>query len=304
MKRLGVCEMTRFVRDGFLKLEGLVPRDLCNSFRAAYVQNCTDDRCGRALLPAVPWGTPLAGAFEGSDVLARVFALPGLAGAVHSLLGPGCRVDHHVMHIREPNQGVSQHLHCDAMIDARDSAFDIQIMFFPQNVTRAMGGTLVIPGSHTRKAGETSIARYQNLAGQVRLTGPAGTVLILHHNLWHAGRRNASDSVRAMYKIRLNPTGSQTGHWDMSDYDPIRIRAPKPLHSPATDRQDVQAQLACIHPWADRRSAHLDIVQRTRLWRLLSGDEEFAAHHFLSRLEYEPDRTRFGNESCEDLTTA
>ena len=288
MKLLGVGEMTSFVRDGFLKLEGLLPRDLCDAFRAAYVQDCTDDRCGRGLLPVVSWGTPLAGAFDDSDVLSRVFALPGLSGAVHSLLGPGCRVDHHVMHIREPNQGASQHLHCDAMIDARESAFDIQVMIYPQDVTREMGGTLVIPGSHTRKAGETSIARYQNLAGQVRLTGPAGTVLILHHNLWHAGRRNASNGVRAMYKIRLNPAGSQTGHWDMSGYDAALARAPKPLHSPATDRQDVQGQLSCFHPWADIRSAHLDIIQRTRLWRLLSGDEEFSVHHFLSRLENEP----------------
>ncbi|MCY3874260.1 MAG: phytanoyl-CoA dioxygenase family protein [Rhodobacteraceae bacterium] len=288
MKRLGIGEMIRFVRDGFLKLEGLVPGDLCDAFRSAYVKDCTDDRCGRALLPVVPWGTPLASAFDDSDVLSRVFALPELAGAVHSLLGPGCRVDHHVMHIREPNQGVSQHLHCDAMIDARDAAFDIQIMIYPQDMTREMGGTLVIPGSHTRKAGETSIARYQNLAGQVQLTGPAGTVLILHHNLWHAGRRNASNGVRAMYKMRLNPAGPQTGHWDMSEYDAAEVRAPKPLHSQATDRHDIQAQLAFFHPWADMRSAHLDIIQRTRLWRLLSGDEEFSAHHFLSRLENEP----------------
>ena len=288
MKLLGVGEMTSFVRDGFLKLEGLLPKDLCDAFRSAYVQDCTEDRCGRGLLPVVSWGTPLAGAFDGSDVLSRVFALPGLSGAIHSLLGPGSRVDHHVMHIRGPDQGASQHLHCDAMIDARDSAFDIQVMIYPQDVTREMGGTLVIPGSHTRRTGETSIARYQNLAGQVRLTGPAGTVLILHHNLWHAGRRNASNSVRAMYKMRLNPAGSQTGHWDMSGYDAARARAPKPLHSPATDRQDVQGQLSCFHPWADIRSAHLDVIQRTRLWRLLSGDEEFSVHHFLSRLENEP----------------
>ena len=153
MKRLGAGEKTRFVRDGFLKFEGLVPKALCDSFRAAYVKDCADDRCGPALLPVVPWGTPLARAFDGSDVLSRIFALPELSGAIHSLLGPECRVDHHFMHMRAPNQRVSQHLHCDAMIDARDAAFDIQIMYFPQNVTREMGGTLVIPGSHTRKAG-------------------------------------------------------------------------------------------------------------------------------------------------------
>ena len=143
------------------------------------------------------------------------------------------------------------------MIDARDAAFDIQIMFFPQDVTREMGGTLVIPGSHTRKAGETSIARYQNLAGQVRLTGPAGTVLILHHNLWHAGRRNASGSPRAMYKIRLNPAGPQTGHWDMSDYDSAKARAPKPLHSPAADRQDVQGAVVLFFILGQTRGAHI-----------------------------------------------
>ena len=122
-------------------------------------------------------------------------------------------VDHHAVHVRQPHGGEAQKLHGDAIIDIRPDAFDIQLMYYPQEVTLEQGGTLSVPGSHLRRINETDTGRYQNLRGQTRLTCPAGTVVLLHHGIWHGGRRNDSDQPRYMFKIRFNPTVRQLRLW-------------------------------------------------------------------------------------------
>ncbi|MCP4384741.1 MAG: hypothetical protein GY798_25570 [Hyphomicrobiales bacterium] len=110
----------------------------------------------------------------------------------------------------------------------------------------------------------------------------------LDHNIWHAGRRNASDRPRAMYQLRFNPTVRQTGHWDMSTYDAAAARVAKPLHSPHGAVDDLQHRLSTREPRADVRGGYPDIVQRNKLWRLLSGDDAFSVHHWLTRVENVP----------------
>lgn len=281
-------QMIDFVRDGFIRFDAIVPDEINRDFLALYVRDAMDETTARRDLPIVPAGTPLSEAYPEDSPPAKILALPTIAGAIKSLVGPNPRFDHQALHFREPNQPISQMLHSDAMIDARREAFDIQLMYYPHDVDREMGGTLVVPGSHTRRSNEATIARYQNLVGQVQLVGKAGTVLILHHNIWHAGRQNRSDRPRSMFKIRINPTVQQSGHWDMSDYEPEEARAGRPLYSAALSHDDVQGRLAKLNPWADCRGEHLDLIQRTKLWQLLSGDPKFTIHHWADRVENIP----------------
>ena len=135
-------------------------------------------------------------------------------------------------------------------------AFDVQLMYYPQEVTLEMGGTLSVPGSHLRRTNESDTGRYQNLRGQTRLTCPAGTVVFLHHGIWHGGRKNDSAIDRYMFKIRFNPTVRQVRLWDLEDlYDEQvarRAQADVPLvrerDRPAGDLQPGQALAG-----ADRR---------------------------------------------------
>lgn len=281
-------QMVEFVRDGFLRFDEIVPDEINRAFLDHYVGDAMDERTARQGLPVVGAGTPLDRAYPEDSPLTEILRLPVVAGAIKSLVGPNPTFDHQALHFREPNQAVSQMLHSDAMIDARRQAFDIQLMYYPHDVDREMGGTLVVPGTHYRRANEAAIARYQNLKGQIQLVGKAGTVLILHHNIWHAGRQNRSDRPRSMFKIRIAPTVPQGGYWDMSDYDPAEARAGKPLYSPELNHEDIQGRLGRLMPWADCRGEHLDIVQRTKLWRLLSGDPKFSIHHWADRVENIP----------------
>jgi ectoine hydroxylase-related dioxygenase (phytanoyl-CoA dioxygenase family) len=147
-------------------------------------------------------------------------------------------------------------------------------MYYPHEVTLDMGGTLVVPGSHLRRINETDIGRYQNLVGQVPLVCPAGTVLILHHGIWHCGRRNDTDQVRYMFKIRLNPTVRQVRLWNTDDLD-----------DPA-----VAAELRQTFPWYENATGRLEITNRSRLWRFLTGDESYDTDYWLTRVENAPTR--------------
>ncbi|MGZ3144868.1 phytanoyl-CoA dioxygenase family protein [Lentzea chajnantorensis] len=254
-------QLARFAAHGYLRLDAVVPPEL---------NRLALDRLPSGV-PPVPHGTPLADTYTGSWPR-QLVDLPVVAGALRSLVGPSPTVDHHAVHVREPHEGHAQALHGDAIIDVRPDAFDVQLMYYPQEVTPDMGGTLVVPGSHLRRTNESDTGRYQNLRGQTRLTCPAGTVLLLHHGIWHGGRRNDSAVRRYMFKIRFNPTVPQVRLWDTADLD-----------DPA-----VGEELGRYFPWYEMATARLEVYQRVRLWRALTGDPEFDVEHWVTRVTNRP----------------
>jgi hypothetical protein len=255
-------QLASFVAHGALRFDAVVPDSL----------NAQAVEVFDAGIPHSPYGTPLDAAFPEGSFARRLVELPTVAGALRSLVGPAPTVDHHFVHVREPRSGEAQPLHADAVIDTRLDAFDVQLMYYPHDVTLEMGGTLSVPGSHLRRTNESDTGRYQNLLGQVRLVCPAGTVLVLHHGIWHGGRRNDSDTVRHMYKIRLNPTVPQVRLWDTAD-----------LADPA-----VHEELRRRFPWYEEASGRLEIHNRVRMWRALTADPEFDVDYWTTRITNRP----------------
>ncbi|MEU4346034.1 phytanoyl-CoA dioxygenase family protein [Streptomyces sp. NPDC023838] len=255
-------QVARFVAQGFLRLDAVVPQELNEEAMETLASG----------IPEVPYGTPLFKAFPEDTFIPRMLALPAVAGAVESLVGPDPTVDHHAVHVRQPDEGNAQDLHADAIIDVRPDAFDVQLMYYPHEVTADMGGTLSVPGSHLRRINETDIGRVQNLRGQTRLTCPAGTIVLVHHGIWHSGRRNDTAQQRYMYKIRLNPTVPQVRLWDTSD-----------LHDPA-----VTAELSTSFPWYEWATGRLEIYNRALLWRALTGDDTFDIEYWITRANNRP----------------
>lgn len=255
-------EMARFVSHGAFRMDGVVPAEL--NERAIAVLD--------AGIPRHPYGTPLDTAFPTGTFVRDLLDLPEVAGAVQSLVGPGPTIDHHAVHVRPPHGGEAQNMHGDAVLDTRADAFDVQLMYYPRAVTLEQGGTLSVPGTHLRRINESSIGRYQNLAGQTRLTCPAGTVVMLHHGIWHGGRRNDSDDPRYMFKIRFNPTVRQLRLWSTDDIDDPQVRA----------------ELSTTFGWSKGVMHRLELINRARLWRALTGDSEFDLDHYLTRETLRP----------------
>jgi len=189
-------------------------------------------------------------------------------GAIASLVGNRPAFDHHFLHVAFPpafydSQGIrqaAQHYHQDSTIDPR-SAFDIQLMYYPHDVTADMGGTRFLPGSHLRMVSEAAIARYQNVRGQEHVVCPAGTLLVLHHGIWHGGGINRSDRLRYMFKIRICPTGL------------------------GQNEDSLAAILMRPEPWHEADTSRLELLNRIRFWRYLTDDLDFDADYWVSRIE-------------------
>lgn len=257
-------QMASFVATGAFRMDAVVPDEM--NRQALEVL--------KAGIPAVPYGTPLSEAFVDSEFVQRLVQLPEIAGAIHSFVGPEPMVDHHAVHIRKAHEGEAQNLHGDAIIDVREDAFDVQLMYYPQEVTLEMGGTLSVPGSHLRRTNESDTGRYQNLLGQTRLTCPPGTIVLLHHGIWHGGRKNDSAVDRYMFKIRFNPTVRQVRLWNTDDlYD-----------------EAVAHELGQSFPWYENATGRLEIYNRVKLWQALTGDDTYDPDYWVTRVSNRPRR--------------
>jgi len=256
-------QVAAFVADGYLRFDALVP----DALNQAAMRELDGG------LKGAPAGTPLSQLYPAPSAVGQIIRMPQVQGIIASLVGHNPLFDHHAIHTRQANEAQSQHLHADAVIDTA-MHFDIQLMYYPHDIPLEMGGTVLVPGSHFRQINESDIGRYQNIRGQIPMVCKGGTLLALHHGIWHCGRRNQTDRIRYMYKIRLNPTQRQLLLWNTDD-----------LHDP-----EVPRILSRRHPWYEWASGRLEIMQRSKLWRLLTGDESYDTDYWLTRLENKLDR--------------
>ena len=290
-------QMASFVARGFLQLDAAVPDDInqqalaelpllfrtwLDEFRGVSLgaQPAQADLDDGQQLPRS--GTTLSEAYAAGSAFGRLVRVPVIAGAIQSLVGTDPVVDHHFVHIKASGDQHAQGLHCDAIVDD-GPAFDIQLFWFPHDVSPGEGGTRFVPGSHLRRVNMDDVARYHHLAGEHYFSGPAGTVIIFHQGLWHAGAPNRGGRDRVMGKLRLNPTVAQVRLWDTSDLEP-RNRADDHMFA-RMEPGMVASALRRSEPWYEPSVHRLETVQRARLWRYLTGDPTFDVDWYLTRSE-------------------
>lgn len=257
---LNTKQMAQFVAAGFLRFDELVPDEIN---RAACAEMETGVPRGRA-------GAPLAELWTDAAI-GRVVRLPQIQGIIHSLVGPDPLYDHHAVHTVDAHHEHGQIWHADAIIDTR-LHFDIQLFYFAHDTPREMGGTMFLPGSIYRRISESDIARYQNFLGQMPMVCKAGTVAVAHHGIWHCAQPNLTGRKRYMFKLRLNPTVRQKKLWNTDDIDDAEI----------------PGLLNANHRWYGNE-VRLEVVNRIKLWRFLTGDENYDVSYWLSRLENAPE---------------
>ena len=300
------AQVASFVARGFLRFEAAVPADINAQFLAEagqVAEPASGAKLGRVLgetlaasdLPEVPAGTPLAEAYPSGSALGRLLDLPLVRGVIRSLLGEAPVFDHHFLHVTLPprfheaaeHENVSQHTHQDSTIDPRQQAFDVQMMYYPHAVTRPMGGTRFIPGTHLRKVSEVAVGRYQNIVGQQHVVCEAGTLLFLHHGVWHGGGVNLSDDARYMFKIRMHASGSQVRGWNLEDLPKRNAQRPIFFVKSAPAKGTVETILTTPEPWFEQDTGRLEYINRIKLWRYLTDDPSYDADYWLTRLEHQ-----------------
>ena len=288
--RLTTAEVARFVADGYLRFDAIVP-DEVNAAVIEELGKLASEKFGQ-LMGQGPRNeiehpetlTPLSACYPDPSAIGAYLRLPQIQGIIESLVGRDPIFDHDFVHLLPAGSTYQQHLHVDAVVDTPEPNFDIQIFYYPTEVNAGGGGTRFVPGSHLRRTRAEGVARYQHVLGEQQYSGPAGTIMVFHHGLWHAGQANPSDQDRWLYKIRLNPRAPQVRLWNTDDFPAMQNDARD--HVFAHPRQDSVAQiLRQMQPWQQGHEQRYELMQRAKLWRYLSDDREFDADYYNTRLE-------------------
>ena len=257
-------EMAQFVASGYLRFEGMVPKDLCEACRTEMEHN-------KEYLAV---GTPFEETWPKGTALGEAFRLPKVKGLIKSLVGPDPLYDHHAAHLVRAHTTKGPDMHQDSVIDFRQNYFDIQLSFFPGDTPDEIGGTFLVPGSHFRNVRTGEIRAYQHIVGKVWATCPAGTIYVWNTRVWHGARSNHTDKDRYMYKLRLNPTKPQIRTFNTAD-----------LNDP-----EIGEILSTRHGWEGNEFRY-ELMKRVELWRYVSGQPDYdVGERFLRRREYHPQK--------------
>jgi hypothetical protein len=145
--------------------------------------------------------------------LTQVVRHPGVQGVLQSLLGPNFEVHPHRHFYNNLPGSQSQGWHVDAATPDH-MLRGLILFYYPQDVEVQMGPTILVPGTHFRDAPMDRLASYANLRGQKTFLGQAGTMAVLHPDLWHARSLNRSATPRYMIKFMLTrPDLPSTPTW-------------------------------------------------------------------------------------------
>ncbi len=201
------AQMQEFIRNGYISFKTDLPPHFHDQVRqrldAVFEK---EGNPGNNLLPLVP-------------AIQRVFDDPQIYGALQSILGPNYYLHpHRHCHLNTPNsQG--QNMHKDSWSKRHHRTRWGMAFYYPQDTPVELGPTGVVPGSHYHN-GDPAM----DLPGEVPLTGEAGTVVLVHYDLWHRAMPNSTERSRYMIKFlftRLEepsgPSWDGGGDWPASD---------------------------------------------------------------------------------------
>ncbi len=190
--RLSDAEMQRFLVDGYLVLQPELPEGF---------HDRVYDRLGTVIERG---GNPFNNLLPLVPELGRVFGHPRVAGALASILGDDYYLHmHRHCHDRAPGNE-AQRLHKDSLGNSRYAvdgnrrhhhARWAMAFYYPQHTDEEMGPTAIVPRSQY-------LVEQQSEQDEIHLTGPAGTVVLVHYDIWHraAGTVNAA---RNRYMVKF-----------------------------------------------------------------------------------------------------
>ena len=130
----------------------------------------------------------------------EVFDDPRVDGAMTSVLGPNYLMHpHRYCHANQPGSAGQ-----DAHKDTYEGDEQVKrhrcrwtlAFYYPQDTTVEMGPSAVLPGTQYYETAEAAHAH-----PETALCGEAGTVTIIHYDLWHRGTANSSTKKRYMLKF-------------------------------------------------------------------------------------------------------
>ena len=198
-------EMRRFIIDGYIKIQ----TDFSRDFHQTIFQQVEDmfgnqGNLGNNLLPLIP-------------EIQQVFSHPAVHGALISTLGENYVMhSHRYCHFNSPGS-TGQNFHKDSYEGdeqiRRHRCRWMMGFYYPQDTTEDMGPTAVLPGTQYYETHESAHSQ-----PELALCGEAGTVTLVHYDLWHRAMSNQSNRKRHMLKFLFTRVDEpKAPSWDSLD---------------------------------------------------------------------------------------
>ena len=213
--KLTDAQMQDFIVNGYLTVQTDLPRSFHETiYRKTQEYTEKEGNLGNNILPRAP-------------ELQAVFEDPAVRGAFTSILGENYAMHSH----RHPHRN---NPHSDGQGFHKDSYWGYQkvrhhcprwamAFYYPQDSPVEIGPSAVLPGTQYYS---TRITEAND--GELALSGAAGTITIIHFDLWHRAMANLTDKTRYMMKFQFvrmdapqEPEWNVTDpHWKRKDIDP------------------------------------------------------------------------------------
>ena len=184
MIKLNEEQMRDFVANGHISLKTNLPDDF---HREVYeTTGKAFERVGNPgnnILPMVPQ-------------LQQVFDHPQISGALTSILGENYYLHpHRHCHFNKPSSE-GQILHKDSWSRFQHRTRWAMAFYYPQDTPVERGPTSIVPGSHYYNGHPSA-----EVGEELPLWGEAGSLTIVHYDLWHRATPNVVEQPRYMVKF-------------------------------------------------------------------------------------------------------
>ena len=218
---LSAGQLRALDEDGFIIVEGVYAPADCRRMAEEFDRlHALEGERGGHEVHVEPGAPRVSNIFNKTDVYDVCLECRELLAASHHMLG---EFKLHGANLRDPLKGQGhQDLHCDVPKKFPDDWWVTNGLVLFDDMTPDNGPTRVVPGSHRwsplnvphvnrgdwepapltpeerARVPEDLAAPYP---GEVRVTAPAGSVVIVNSSLWHGGTRNESGARRRVLHL-------------------------------------------------------------------------------------------------------
>ena len=193
--------MREFIRKGYITFEADMPAGFHETIfeRTEHVME-TAGNPGNNVVAVIP-------------ELQQVLDHPKVTGTLSSILGAGYELNtRRYCHRRPLGAEAQSPLHRDGRNEGHRTR-RCQAFYYPQDTTVELGPTNVVPGSHYYNHEPDA-----EVGEETPFCGAAGSITIVHYDLWHRRSEKTGDGQRFMYKflfMRMEEPISPT--WDSNN---------------------------------------------------------------------------------------
>lgn len=198
-------QMRNFITNGFVSVKTDLPRSVHETiYRKTKESTEKEGNLGNNILPRV-------------SELQAVFEDPSVRGAFTSILGKNYVMhSHRHPHHNAPHSG-GQGFHKDSYWGHQKVRHHCprwaMAFYYPQDTPIELGPSSILSGTQYYSNRITEVNE-----GEIALNGEAGTISIIHFDLWHRAMANQTDKTRYMMKfqfIRLDEP--EAPEWNVED---------------------------------------------------------------------------------------